>query len=65
MREFFPREYEEYEKKTPAFFPSFKSLSSSQKNRFTWKNYRENREWRALYGAFLFWLILTLKTLLL
>ncbi len=65
MREFFPQEYEEYEKKTPAFFPSFKHLSSPQTNRFTWKHYRQNREWRALYGALLFWLILALKMFLL
>jgi len=61
MKEFFPGEYDEYKKKTPLFFPSWKSFSLSGKNKFNWTLFRKNKEWRALIGAFLFWVILALK----
>ena len=65
MKELFPDEYDEYKKKTPLFFPSWKSFSLSGKNKFSWKLFRKNKEWRALIGAFLFWVILALKMILL
>lgn len=61
MKEFFPEEYDEYKKKAPIFFPSWISSSFSEKNKFSWKLFRKNKEWRALIGAFLFWVILALK----
>jgi protein-S-isoprenylcysteine O-methyltransferase Ste14 len=61
MKEFFPDEYVEYKKKVPLFFPTWKSLSPSGKNKFSWKLFRKNKERRALIGAFLFWVILALK----
>ncbi len=64
MKEFFPDEYDEYKKKTPIFFPTWKSFSSSGKNKFSWKLFQKNREWRALIRAFLFWVILALKMIL-
>ena len=64
MKEFFPDEYDEYKKKAPLFFPTWKSFSLQGKNKFSWKLFRKNKEWRALTGAFLFWLILALKMIL-
>lgn len=61
MKEFFPGEYDEYKRKTPLFFPTWKSFSLSGKNKFSWKLFQKNKEWRAITGAFLFWLILALK----
>ncbi len=61
MKEFFPGEYDEYKKKAPLFFPTWKSFSLTEKNKFSWKLFRKNKEWRALIGAFLFWVILALK----
>ncbi len=61
MKEFFPDEYDEYKKKAPLFFPTCKSFSLQWKNKFCWKLFRKNKEWRALTGAFLFWVILALK----
>ena len=57
-------EYDEYRKKTPLFFPSWKAFSFSEKNKFSWALFRKNKEWRALTGAVIFWLILALKMVL-
>lgn len=64
MKELFPHEYDEYKKKAPLFFPSWKPFLFSGKNRFSWKLFRKNKEWRALIGALLFWLVLTFKMIL-
>ncbi len=61
MKGLFPNEYDEYKKKTPLFFPTWKFFSFSGKNKFSWKLFHKNKEWRALIGAFLFWVILALK----
>ena len=61
MKELFPDEYDEYKKKAPLFFPTGKSFSLPEKNKFSWKLFRKNKEWRALTGAVLFWVILALK----
>ncbi len=61
MKELFPDEYDEYKKKAPLFFPTWKSFSLSGKNKFSWELFLKNKEWRALIGAFLFWVILALK----
>jgi protein-S-isoprenylcysteine O-methyltransferase Ste14 len=61
MKVLFPGEYDEYKKKAPLFFPTWKSFSLPGNNKFSWKLFRKNKEWRALIGAFLFWVILALK----
>lgn len=65
MKKLFPYEYDEYKKKAPLFFPTWKSFTIPGKNKFSWKFFRKNKEWRALIGAFLFWVILALKMTLL
>jgi len=64
MKELFPREYDEYKKKAPLFFPSWKPFPLAGKNKFSWKLFRKNKEWRALIGALLFWLTLAFKMIL-
>lgn len=64
MRELFAKEYEEYRKKVPLFWPSLKPLMTSY-SRFRWKTYFSNREYRALLGTLIFWLFLILKMSLL
>jgi protein-S-isoprenylcysteine O-methyltransferase Ste14 len=64
MRELFPKQYEEYRKKVPLFFPSIrKHLTAGGK--FSWSLYKQNREYRALQGTILIWLVLAAKLLLL
>jgi len=64
MKELFPQEYDEYKKKAPLFFPTWKSFSLSGENKFSWKLFQKNKEWRALIGAVIFWVILALKMML-
>ena len=65
MKELFPAEYEEYRKKTPLFLPSMRSFPTPNKSRFSWRTFRENKEWRAIFGTVCFWLILLAKFILL
>jgi protein-S-isoprenylcysteine O-methyltransferase Ste14 len=64
MSALFPQEFKQYKEEIPLFFPSFKKPLFARKNKFSSKLYRKNREWRALVGALLFWLILAAKMLL-
>lgn len=65
MKQLFPKKYEEYKKRVPSFFPSLKRRSFPSGARFSWSLYKRNREYRALVGALVFWLILAAKILLL
>ena len=65
MEELFPVEYAEYKKLVPLFFTSYISTLPSQEVRFSGTLYKKNREFRALIGAVIFWLILTAKLFLL
>lgn len=65
MKNLFPCEYEAYKKNAPLFFPSWKHFLHSERNRFSWKLYQKNKEWRALLGATLFWLSMIVKSILL
>ena len=61
MKQFFPQKYEEFGKKVPLFFPTcFPSLPRSNVH-FRWIIYKKNKEFRALFGALLFWSLLVLK----
>ena len=61
MKALFPGEYEKYKKKVPLFFPSFRHYIGLQAPRFSWQLYFKNKEYRALLGALIFWLIIILK----
>jgi len=58
MKHLFPKEYKEYEKKVPLFFPSLKPHRSSEKRQFSWELYKKNKEYRAILGAVLFWMLM-------
>lgn len=64
MKALFPEKYKTYKKKVPLFFPSLKPARPPEKIKFSWKLYKKNREYRALTGAALFWLIMVLKKIL-
>ncbi len=64
MRALFPQQYDEYRKKVPLFFPSPRKYLPAR-GRFRWTLYRKNKEYRALFGTILVWLILAAKLLLL
>jgi len=61
MKALFPAKYEEYMKKVPLFFPSLKPIHPPEKTKFSWDLYRKNKEYRALAGAVLFWMIMAGK----
>jgi len=64
MKKLFPEKYKEYIKHVPLFFPWRKPLASQEKARFSWTQYRANREYRALIGSTVYWLILAVRILL-
>lgn len=64
MKRLFPAKYEEYKKHVPLFFPKLKPLFSAGPIKFSWSLYRKNREYRALFGSFIFWAILVGKMLI-
>ena len=65
MRQLFPEEYEEYGKRVPLFFPSLKGRNRANSTRFSGALYVQNKEYRALLGTAVFWLLLAVKLLLL
>jgi protein-S-isoprenylcysteine O-methyltransferase Ste14 len=64
MKRLFPDRYEEYKKRVPLFFPTFKPFFTAGPNKFSWSLYKKNREYRALSGSLVFWAILIGKMLL-
>jgi len=64
MKTLFPKKYEKYKKNVPSFFPSLRLYPSSDKIKFSWRIYRKNKEYRALIGSIVFWLILAGKLIL-
>jgi hypothetical protein len=64
MRELFPQQYEEYGKRVPLFIPSIgKHLPA--KGKFSRSLYKQNKEYRALQGTILIWLVLAVKLIIL
>jgi len=63
MKELFPEDYSVYRKKVPLFFPSLESNFKSRQ-KFDWKLYRKNKEYRAQLSTLIFWLIIAGKMLL-
>jgi len=64
MKKLFPEKYKEYIKRVPLFFPFRKPLVCEEKAKFSWAQYRANREYRALLGSAVYWLILSVRVLL-
>lgn len=64
MKDLFPQQYHEYVKRVPLFFPSLRKHLPAN-GRFNWSLYRQNKEYRALYGTILVWVVLAAKLLLL
>ncbi|MCP2519130.1 isoprenylcysteine carboxylmethyltransferase family protein [Candidatus Aminicenantes bacterium AC-335-B20] len=61
LREIFHEKYKEYEKKVPCIFPNFKGLQGKNSKRFKFELYKKNKEYRAILGGFIIWMILILK----
>ncbi len=64
MKNLFPKDYKEYEQKVPLFFPSLKPHRSAVKRKFDWGLYKRNKEYRALLGGLLFWVLLAGRLIL-
>lgn len=64
MKKLFPEKYKEYIKHVPLFFPWRKPLACRDRVKFSWTQYRVNREYRALIGSLVYWVILSIRILL-
>ncbi len=64
MRKLFPEEYSTYMEKVPLFFPTFNPSYRGQNISFQWSKYKKNKEYRALIGAAIFWIVMTTKLFL-
>ncbi|MFB0564104.1 MAG: isoprenylcysteine carboxylmethyltransferase family protein [Candidatus Aminicenantaceae bacterium] len=63
MKELFPEKYEKYSEKVPLFFPTLKPKYPAEEKIFDFGLYKKNKEYRALVGAFFFWIILVEKSI--
>lgn len=63
MKDFFPDEYEEYKKKAPLFFPTLQPSLPKCKKTFSWVQFKQNKEIRALAGTLIFWAAMIIKAL--
>ncbi len=61
MRRIFPDQYGEFEKTVPLFLPRLTPAPARGDGRFRWSQYLRNKEYRALLGTLLVWLLLALK----
>ena len=64
MKRLFPKEYEEYGKKVPLFFPMWRRVMRSGATKFDPALYRKNKECRALVGSLIAYAVLIAKMLL-
>lgn len=64
MKKLFPEKYREYIKHVPLFFPWRKPIASVDAVKFDWGLYKRNREYRALLGGAVYWLILSARIIL-
>lgn len=64
MKELFPQQYEEYGKRVPLFFPSLRKHLPAR-GKWNQSLYLQNREYRALQGIILIWLVLAAKLFIL
>lgn len=64
MKKLFPEKYKEYITHVPLLFPFRRPLAWEEKAKFSWAQYQANREYRALLGSAVYWLILSARVLL-
>ncbi len=64
MKRLFPEAYEEYKKRVPIFFPTFRPFPGANGTKFSAALYKKNREHRAFVGSGVVWAILIAKLLL-
>lgn len=64
MRELFPQQYEEYGKRVPLFLPSIRK-HLPVRGKWSRSLYMQNKEYRALQGTILIWLVLAAKLFIL
>lgn len=65
LKRLFPGEYEDYGRQVPLFWPSLVKRRRAAPGKFSRRLYLQNKEYRALAGAAVFWVLLAAKTLLL
>jgi protein-S-isoprenylcysteine O-methyltransferase Ste14 len=61
LKRIFPGQYDEYLRSVPLFFPFRRPWRGNKSMPFSWKLYRRNKEYRALMGAAVFWMIMAAK----
>ena len=61
MKRLFPKEYEEYGKKVPLFFPRWRRAMAAGGAKFSFALYRKNKEQRALIGSLIAYAVLIAK----
>ena len=59
MQKFFPLQYNPYSQKVPLFFPNFRPSWPKSPRKFSWQLFKKNKETRALFGALIYWAVLT------
>lgn len=64
MKKLFPEKYKEYIKHVPLFFPWRKPHACQDRVKFSWSQYGANREYRALVGSLVYWVVLSIRILL-
>ena len=64
LQEAFPEAYREFSRAVPLFFPGCKPNPKAPSSPFTWRLYKENKEYRALWAALVFMVLLSLKAIL-
>ncbi len=63
MQRFFPHQYNSYSQRVPLFFPNFRPSWPKNPRKFSWQLFKTNKETRALFGALIYWAILTVLML--
>ncbi len=63
MHKLFPQQYKTYSQKVPLFFPKIRSSWPKNPQKFSWELFKKNKETRALFGALIYWVILTVLML--
>ncbi len=63
MHKLFPQQYKTYSQKVPLFFPKIRPSWPKYPRKFSGELFKKNKETRALFGALIYWAILTILML--